>query len=265
MSNPSDRNTYLVNSEITVPTVQVEVRWGPNLGIMSTKKALAEARRRGLDLVLDAALANPPSCEIMNMNRYIYNDELEIESKKAHPAPIEPMAGLPIPRKAKLFLARGGLPDEFVEFRINYDRAGLVRLDTYVEWWRQIEKVAFANTCRRLERRSRMSRDYVKPNPVDLSRYYRLGDADDWWALCIECESGSVVSIDIKGFKGYSPLTFINTDVVLFAKFISMYMGAQENERTRLRSRLKTLDRAAMRDQEGFWSHLVEEFELGMV
>ncbi|WP_145059385.1 hypothetical protein [Lignipirellula cremea] len=47
---------------MTPPTVRVEVRHGLKLGVMSTSDALAEARRRGVDLVLQAASCDPPRC-----------------------------------------------------------------------------------------------------------------------------------------------------------------------------------------------------------
>jgi hypothetical protein len=259
------RRSTQVNAEITIPTVRVEVRHGPALGIMHTPLALNEARRRGVDLVLQAPLADPPMCEIVDMSRYIYNDEIAAHAfDTAHPT-VDPIPTLPIPSTSKEFLTKGGLPERFIEFRIDYDRAGLVRLDKYAGWWRRIEQVAFADTCRRLERQPEMCRYFVLPHPVDLRRYYRLGEMDIGNTLCIERDSGNIVSIDIAGFDGYSPPAFINSDVASFGQFITMFTEAQEDDRTTIRARLAALDAKAMEDRDqGFWSTLVEEFEAGM-
>jgi hypothetical protein len=265
MAASSKRRSSQVNGEITVPRVRVEVRHGRALGIMPTAKALAEARRRGVDLVLQGPLADPPLCEIMDMSRYIYNDEIAVESGKPSPPVKEPTPGLPIPQDSKAFLTKGALPERFIEFRLDYDRAGLVRLDVYVEWWRQIEEVAYANTCRRLGREPEMWRYFVLPHPVRLSHYYRLGEMDRGTTLCIAQHSGKVVSVDIAGLDGYSPSVFINKDVGTFAKFVTIFTTATEGDRATLRSRFTAMDSKAMEDRDrGFWSTLVEEFEAGM-
>jgi Translation initiation factor IF-3, N-terminal domain/SUKH-4 immunity protein len=265
MTASSKRRSSQVNAEITISTVRVEVRHGPSLGVMRTTVALAEARQRGVDLVLQAPLADPPMCEIMDMSRYIYNDEIAAHAMNAAPPTVDPVSTLPIPSKSKGFLTEGGLPERFIEFRIDFDRAGLVRLDRYAEWWRRIERVAFADTCRRLERKPGMWRYFSLPHPVDLARYYRLGEMDIGNTLCIERDSGNIVSIDIAGFDGYSPQVFINSDVMSFGQFITMFTEAQEADWTTIRARLAALDPSAMEDRDqGFWSTLVEEFEAGM-
>src|SRR5262249_52166045 len=160
------------------------------------------------------------------------------------------------------FLIEGGLPPRFIEFRLDYDRAGLVRLDRYVDWWRGIEDIAFTNMCRRLERQPKMGRYFVAPNPTDLTRYYRLGEMDRATTLCIERDSGAIVVIDAAGFDGYSAPGFINTDVTIFAQFISIFTGAVDADRMTIRAKLTVLDPPAMKDRDqGFWSTMVEEFE----
>jgi hypothetical protein len=265
MTESSKRRSSQVNAEITIPTVRVEVRHGPALGVMSTTLALAEARRRGVDLVVQAPLADPPMCEIMDMSRYIYNDEITAHAMNAPSPTFDPIPALPIPPKSKEFLAEGGLPQPFIEFQLDYDRVGFVRLDKYAECWRRIEQMAFTDTCRRLQRQPEMWRYFVLPNPVDLARYYRVGEMDIGNTLCIERDSGNIVSIDIAGFDGYSPPVFINSDVTKFGRFITMFTEAQEDDRGRIRAQLTALDPKAMEDRDqGFWCTLVEEFEAGM-
>jgi hypothetical protein len=201
----------------------------------------------------------------MDMSRYIYNDELAAASGRAHPPITEPIPGLPIPRKSKAFLTNVGLPERFVEFTLDYNRTGLVRLDVYVEWWRQIEKVAFAKTCHRLAREPEMWRYFVLPHPVHLSHYYRVGEMDIGMTLCIEKHSGNVYSIDIAGLDGYSPSVFINSDITTFGRFVTVYKTTKDHDRDTLRSRLTAMDPKAMEDaDQGFWPLMIEEFEAGL-
>jgi hypothetical protein len=265
MTASSKRRSSQVNAEIAIPSVRVEVRHGATLGVMPTTLALAEARRRGVDLVLQAPLADPPLCEIMDMSRYIYNEEIAAHAMNAPRPGVHPILTLPIPPKSKEILTERSLPERFIEFRLDYDRGGLVRLDKYVEWWRVIEKLAFTETCRRLQRQPEMWRYFVVPNPVDTARYYRLGEMDIGNTLCIERDSGTIVSIDIAGFDGYLPLGFINSDLSKFGQFITLFTEAQEDDGSSIRVRLTALDPKAMEDRDqGFWSTLVEEFEAGM-
>jgi hypothetical protein len=262
MTSSPEQSSYRVNLEIRVPRVFVEVEEGPVLGIMPTADALSEARRRGLDLVLASPLAEPPGCEIRDISRYIYNDELAAQFASAPVPGSEPMSTLPIPDTSKSFLAATGLPERFCEFRLDYDRAGLVRLDVYVEWCLQIERLAYAKMCRRLAREPFISREYVSPNPVDLSRYYRLGGMDVGMTVTIEVNSGRVMFIDIAGMDGYSPPQFVNSDVMRFGQFIRVFESANDSNLTTVRAQLAALDPKAMEDQDhGAWSDLLEELE----
>jgi hypothetical protein len=232
---------------------------------MPIVRALEEAGRRGLDLVLQTPLADPPLCEIMDMSRYIYNDQIAIQATKAPPLTPEPMLMLPIPEDAKSFLADPGLPERFLEFCLDYDRTGLIRLDRYVEWWREIERVAFSSTCLRLGRKPTMWRSFVLPHSVDLSRHYLLGEMDLGITLCIERDSARIYQIDIAGHEGYSAPAFVNSHVIKFGQFIVIFNSATDDDRTTIRSRLSALDPNAMEDRDrGFWSTLIEEFEAGI-
>jgi hypothetical protein len=256
-----------VNMEIKLARVHVQVREGPDLGIMDTADALGEAGRRDLDLVLSAPLAKPPLCEIMDMSRCIYNDELAAQAGKAPPPRAESIPNLPIPSDAKALLAGTGLPTRFPEYHFDYDRIGVVRLDVYVEWWREIEKVAFANTCRRLGRQPVMWRDFVMPHLVNSSHFYRIGEEDDLVrTVCVEADSGRIFLIDIAGLDAYDPPVFINSDVVRFAEFIKIVTSIEnDNQCATLRSHLTALDPKAMEDRDqGFWPPVVKEFEEGM-
>lgn len=48
---------------------------GHNLGVIPTNQAIAEARRRGLDLVEVAPHNNPVVCKILDYGKYIYRKE----------------------------------------------------------------------------------------------------------------------------------------------------------------------------------------------
>lgn len=65
-----------INRYINAHTVRVK-KGGDNVGIMPTYKALELANSEGLDLVEVAPTANPPVCEIMDYNKFKYE-----ESKK---------------------------------------------------------------------------------------------------------------------------------------------------------------------------------------
>ena len=256
--------TSPINAEITAPIVRVEVRHGRRLGLMFTTKALAAARRRGLDLVLQGPKANPPFCEIMDVSRYIYNDELALQFASASPVPLEPISGIPIPQASKSFLADSGLPKQFFGYQVDYDPRGLLRLDQHLESRRRSEAEAFAITCRRLEREPSMQRYFVAANPVDLTRYYRLGEMDRGNILSVERDTGNILAIDIAGFEGYRLPTFINSDVILLAQFYKLLGEAAVEDGEIVRSQFTALDAKAMEDPDYFWPLVVEEFEEGL-
>jgi len=73
-----------INSEIRAPRVRVIDSTGKQLGIMSTREALALATEQSLDLVEVAPNADPPVCRLMDYGKYLYEKQKrERESRKA--------------------------------------------------------------------------------------------------------------------------------------------------------------------------------------
>ena len=61
--------------------MRVVTEEGEALGVMDTRDAVQEARRRGLDLVEIAPTAQPPVCKIIDYGKFLYE-----QKKKAHEA-----------------------------------------------------------------------------------------------------------------------------------------------------------------------------------
>lgn len=83
MRSPAQDNTR-VNRGIRAREVRVIGADGQQLGIMSTRDALAVAEENELDLVEVAPNANPPVCRLMDYGKYLYEKQKrERESRKA--------------------------------------------------------------------------------------------------------------------------------------------------------------------------------------
>ena len=77
-----------INERIRAPRVRVIVASdNSQLGIMDTAKAIAEAKRRGLDLVEVTAKADPPVCRIVDYGKYKYEQSKLKKASGAKPAP----------------------------------------------------------------------------------------------------------------------------------------------------------------------------------
>ena len=61
-----------VNDRIRSPRVRVVTATGDQLGVMSTRDALAQAKEIGLDLVEVAPNADPPVCRLIDYGKYKY-------------------------------------------------------------------------------------------------------------------------------------------------------------------------------------------------
>ncbi|MGC4014764.1 MAG: translation initiation factor IF-3 [Luteolibacter sp.] len=61
-----------INDRIRAPRVRVVMANGDQLGVMSSREALAKAQSLGLDLVEIAAQADPPVCKIVDYGKYKY-------------------------------------------------------------------------------------------------------------------------------------------------------------------------------------------------
>ncbi|MBV9242178.1 MAG: translation initiation factor IF-3 [Acidobacteria bacterium] len=72
---------HRTNERIRVPAVRVVLDDGGTLGVMDTRDAIAEARKRGLDLVEIAPGAQPPVAKIIDYGKFLYE-----QKKKQHEA-----------------------------------------------------------------------------------------------------------------------------------------------------------------------------------
>lgn len=66
------RDMTRVNDRIRAPKVRVVNSNGEQLGVMSSREALAKAQSVGLDLVEIAGQADPPVCKIIDYGKYKY-------------------------------------------------------------------------------------------------------------------------------------------------------------------------------------------------
>lgn len=66
------RDMTRVNDRIRAPKVRVVNANGEQLGVMSSREALAKAQAVGLDLVEIAGQADPPVCKIIDYGKYKY-------------------------------------------------------------------------------------------------------------------------------------------------------------------------------------------------
>ena len=64
-----------------MPAVRVVTEDGETLGVMDTRDAIQEARRRAIDLVEIAPNAQPPVCKLIDYGKFLYE-----QKKKAHEA-----------------------------------------------------------------------------------------------------------------------------------------------------------------------------------
>ena len=73
----------MLNDDIRVPEVRLVSDSGEQLGIMSSREALAIAEEKQLDLVMIAPTAKPPVCKIMNYSKYKFEQmKRQKEAKK---------------------------------------------------------------------------------------------------------------------------------------------------------------------------------------
>jgi translation initiation factor IF-3 len=74
----------MINEQIRDREVRLIGPDGTQLGIVSSREALAKAQEAGLDLVKIAAQAKPPVCKIIDYGKYRY--ELARKEKEAQEA-----------------------------------------------------------------------------------------------------------------------------------------------------------------------------------
>ena len=76
------KNNTLVNEQLRGKELRVISDTGEQLGIMSSREALAIAEERDLDLVLIAPNAKPPVCKVMNYGKYCFEQAKKAKENK---------------------------------------------------------------------------------------------------------------------------------------------------------------------------------------
>ncbi|MEO5988288.1 MAG: translation initiation factor IF-3 [Candidatus Eisenbacteria bacterium] len=71
-----------VNERIRIPQVRVIGDDGAQLGILTTREALAMAQSKGMDLVEVAPTARPPVCKIMDYGKFKYEENRAAKKAK---------------------------------------------------------------------------------------------------------------------------------------------------------------------------------------
>lgn len=80
-TNKTDKT--LINEEIREKEIRVIGNDGEQLGIISSREALAKAEEQELDLVMISPTANPPVCRIMDYGKFTYEQSKKVkESRK---------------------------------------------------------------------------------------------------------------------------------------------------------------------------------------
>jgi translation initiation factor IF-3 len=85
------RNLPQINQNISYPKVRVIDTDGEQLGVMSTRDAVAIASEKELDLVLVSDKADPPVCRVMDYGKYKFEQEKRAREakKKQHAAEVK--------------------------------------------------------------------------------------------------------------------------------------------------------------------------------
>lgn len=75
-----------INNQITAPELRVVGPNGENFGVLGISEAIRKAEEFGLDLIEIAPTAKPPVAKIMDLGKYIYQEEKKIRgaAKKTH-------------------------------------------------------------------------------------------------------------------------------------------------------------------------------------
>ena len=120
----------LANERIRAPQVRLIMPDGTNRGVISTRDALHEARRVGLDLVAINPQAQPMVVKILDLNKYLYEEkraakararksrESEVQLKEVQLRPVTDAHDIQIKaRNAQGWLADGCRVKVVVKFR----------------------------------------------------------------------------------------------------------------------------------------------------
>jgi len=76
------QNFTRINHRIRVPEVRCVNANGDQVGVLSTREALALAEKQGLDLVEVSPTAKPPVCRIMDYGKFKYDQEKKQKAQK---------------------------------------------------------------------------------------------------------------------------------------------------------------------------------------
>ena len=79
------RDMTRINDRIRAPKVRVVLANGEQLGVMSSREALAKAQSLGLDLVEIAGQVDPPVCKIVDYGKYKY-EQAKLKKQKSKSA-----------------------------------------------------------------------------------------------------------------------------------------------------------------------------------
>jgi translation initiation factor IF-3 len=72
-----------INHQIKAPELRVVTAEGENLGVISLSTALAEAQKRGYDLIEISPSAIPPVAKIMDYGKYLYDEKKKSKVAKS--------------------------------------------------------------------------------------------------------------------------------------------------------------------------------------
>jgi len=150
LRRPEDpiRDSIVSNERIRHPEVRVIDEEGNQLGIMSSRQALWNARDRGLDLIEITADAKPPVVRITDLNKWVYNlkrAKKEQEKKARESATVVKEIQLrPVTDKhdiavkqehAKEFLADDAKVKVVIKFRgreLNFSQKGFEVMEAFI-------------------------------------------------------------------------------------------------------------------------------------
>lgn len=126
------------------------------LGVMSTEDALAEADKRGLDLVEIAPKADPPVAKIMDFGKFRYEQQKKLKEQRKKQAKVGELKEIRFrpntddhdfefkSRHAREFLEQGNKVKAWVQFRgrdIIYKDRGRAMLEKFQEELSDVSKL----------------------------------------------------------------------------------------------------------------------------
>ena len=119
---------YRANKHIRVPKVRLIDADGENHGVISVKEAYQIAVDAGLDLVEVAPTADPPVCKVMDLGKFLYEQEkkrqkarkvqktVEVKEIRLRPKTTDHHTGFKV-RNARRWLEQGKKVNVRVQFR----------------------------------------------------------------------------------------------------------------------------------------------------